>query len=62
MVTIHNLEVRFDVVGENDEKVFAEMFSKYIQQWIRIYEEQRELQYRSTHDQRHGDSMNEDYI
>lgn len=33
MVTIHNLEVRFDVEGEGDEAVFARLFEKHIRRW-----------------------------
>ena len=35
MVTIQNLEVRFDVEGESDEAVFARLFEKYIKVWER---------------------------
>jgi hypothetical protein len=33
MVTIENLEVRFDVEGESDEAVFARLFERHIRQW-----------------------------
>jgi hypothetical protein len=35
MVTIHSLEVRFDVEGEGDEAVFARMFELHIARWQR---------------------------
>jgi hypothetical protein len=35
MVTINNLEVRFDVEGEGDEATFVRLFEKYIKQWAR---------------------------
>jgi hypothetical protein len=39
MVTIQNMEVRFDVEGEGDEQIFARLFKHYIERWAR---EQRE--------------------
>jgi hypothetical protein len=39
MVTIHNLEVQFDVEGEGDDATFARLFEKYIRQWARKQEE-----------------------
>lgn len=33
MITIHNLEVRFEVEGEGDEAVFARMFEKNMRRW-----------------------------
>lgn len=33
MVTIENLEVRFEVEGESDEAVFARMFERCIRHW-----------------------------
>jgi hypothetical protein len=33
MVTIENLEVRFDVEGESDEAVFARLFERHIRRW-----------------------------
>jgi len=38
-VTIHNLEVQFDVVGEGDDATFARLFEKHIKQWDRKKEE-----------------------
>jgi hypothetical protein len=35
MVTIHNLEVRFDVEGEGDEAVFSRLFAKHARAWQR---------------------------
>ena len=32
-VTIHNLDVQFDVEGEGDEKVFEKMFAKCARRW-----------------------------
>jgi hypothetical protein len=33
MVTIQNLEVRFDVEGEGDERVFTRLFAQHIRRW-----------------------------
>jgi hypothetical protein len=41
MVTIHNLEVSFDVEGESDEAVFARLFGKYIKRWSRLEAEMK---------------------
>jgi hypothetical protein len=42
MVTIHNLEVRFEVEDGDDDAVFARLFEKYIRQWNRKQEEMKE--------------------
>ena len=39
MITIHHLDVRFDVEGDGDEAVFARLFEKYIARWSRLHEE-----------------------
>ena len=33
MITIQNLEVRFEVEGEGDESVFARLFQKNMRRW-----------------------------
>ena len=33
MITIHNLEVRFDVEGDDDRQQFARLFNEFIRQW-----------------------------
>ena len=33
MITIQNLEVRFEVEGEGDEVVFARLFQKNMRRW-----------------------------
>lgn len=38
-VTIHNLEVSFQVEGEGDEAVFAKLFEKYVKRWNRLQTE-----------------------
>ena len=40
-VTIHNLEVSFQVEGEGDEAVFAKMFDKYVNRWNRLRTEMK---------------------
>ena len=36
MITIHNLEVRFEVEGEGDEAVFGRLFQKNMRRWQEI--------------------------
>ena len=50
MVTIHNLEVSFDVEGEGDEAVFARLFDKYIKRWSRLEAEMKMRQRRLESD------------
>jgi hypothetical protein len=38
MVSINNLEVRFDVEGEGDDAAFARLFEKYVRQWSSKHE------------------------
>lgn len=33
MVTIHHLEVQFDVAGDGDEAVFARLFEQYMRRY-----------------------------
>lgn len=40
MLTIHNLEVTFDVAGD-DNAVFARMFAAHIQRWSEDREQER---------------------
>jgi hypothetical protein len=42
MVTIRNLEVRFEVDGGEDERTFARLFEKYIARWRRLEAEASE--------------------
>ncbi len=41
MITIHNMEVRFDVEGNDDKARFASMFNELIQKWAAEAEEQK---------------------
>lgn len=36
MITIQNLEVRFEVEGEGDEAVFSRLFEKNMRRWQEI--------------------------
>ncbi|MFD7712528.1 putative phage tail protein [Streptomyces sp. NPDC059785] len=38
-MTIHNLEVRFQVEGD-DGAVFTRLFNKHIQAWSKLYEDE----------------------
>lgn len=40
MLTIHNLEVRFEVEGEGDEAVFARLFERHMRRWQTLTEQQ----------------------
>jgi hypothetical protein len=55
MVTIHNLEVRFDVEGEGDEAVFAKLFEKHIQRWNRVSTEAQKRESRFEAERSLGD-------
>jgi hypothetical protein len=36
MLTIHNLEVRFEVEGDGDDAVFARLFEQHMRRWQSI--------------------------
>jgi len=42
MVSINNLEVRFDVEGDGDDATFARLFEKYVRQWSGRQDEAKE--------------------
>jgi hypothetical protein len=46
MVTIQNLEVEFDVVGESDEAVFARLFEQHMRRHQRSQQAQCERERR----------------
>lgn len=54
-VTIHNLEVRFDVEGEGDEAVFTRLFAEHIRQWKSEEEERKRRECRSNQERALGD-------
>jgi hypothetical protein len=51
MVTIQNMEVRFDVEGEGDEQVFARLFKHHIERWARQQHE-RARREKNAHSER----------
>lgn len=55
MVTISNLEVKFDVEGEGDEATFARLFEKYVGQWNRKQEEAKDRERRGRDERSLGD-------
>lgn len=36
MITIHNLEVRFEVEGSDEEAAFGRLFQRYMSVWSRL--------------------------
>lgn len=40
VVTIHNLEVRFEVQANEEEQVFARLFQRNIEQWSQVQQEE----------------------
>lgn len=50
---IHNLEVRFQVEGD-DGALFSRLFNKHIQAWARLYEEECARAERSDDDRKLG--------
>jgi hypothetical protein len=55
VVTIHHLEIRFDVAAEGDEARFAELFERHIRSWNRLREEAEVRRKRSEGDRSLGD-------
>jgi hypothetical protein len=41
MLTIHDLQVRFDVTGDEDAAVFSRMFAEHIRRWSQAQEMDR---------------------
>jgi hypothetical protein len=41
MMTVHDLQVRFDVAGDEDAAVFGRMFADHIRQWSQAQEQER---------------------
>ncbi len=41
MLTIHDLEVRFDVAGDEDAAVFGRMFADHIRRWSQARDMER---------------------
>ena len=55
MVTVQNLEVRFDVEGEGDDASFARLFEKHIRQWGQRADEAKERERRGARERSVGD-------
>ncbi|MDQ1707803.1 MAG: hypothetical protein QOJ88_1014 [Pyrinomonadaceae bacterium] len=55
MVSINNLDVRFDVEGDGDEATFARLFEKYVRQWHTKQEEASEREHRDREERAVGD-------
>ncbi|GLY05330.1 MULTISPECIES: putative phage tail protein [Actinoplanes] len=53
-VTIHNLEVRFQVDGD-DQAVFRQLFERHIRAWAQAYEQQCAQTDRSRRERAIGD-------
>jgi len=60
MVTIQNLEVRFDVEGDSDETAFVRLFEKYIRQWSRKQQEARARERWASTERSLGDRREEE--
>jgi len=59
-VTIHNLDVQFDVQGEGDEANFAKLFSKYASRWTQEQREAEARQKRSNCERALGDRQHQE--
>ena len=55
MVTIQNLEVRFDVEGDGDAEVFTRMFNAHIRRWQHQDHERRTRDHQSAAERSLGD-------
>lgn len=55
MVTIENLEVKFDVEGEGDEAVFAKLFEQHMRRYSRMEQSLRDRERRIEAECRLGD-------
>jgi hypothetical protein len=53
-LTIHHLEVRFTVEG-NDNQVFTELFQRHIRAWNRAYQQECERRSRGLAERGYGD-------
>ncbi len=54
MITIHNLEIRFDVEGDDDRETFARLFNEFITRWSAGFEEQQQREMDLTRERRLG--------
>ncbi|CAL9604326.1 putative phage tail protein [Streptomyces thermolilacinus] len=53
-VTIHHLEVRFQVDGD-DGAVFTRLFNQHIRAWAKLYEDAHDRARRTEAERRFGD-------
>jgi hypothetical protein len=60
MVTIHNLDVRFDVEGEGDDAVFARLFERHMKVYRRLEHEQEQRQRLADQERTLGDRLCEE--
>ena len=58
MVTIQNMEVRFDVEGERDDVAFARLFELHIRRWSRDLKEAQARERQSEQDRQLGPRRN----
>lgn len=56
MLTIHNLEVQFDVEGEGDDAVFARLFEQHMRRYTQAEQTRRERERRLRQDCQLGDT------
>lgn len=61
MLTIHSLEVRFDVAKGSDEEVFARLFERHIAVWQRRATESERRRRLSEADRRFTDQDREQF-
>jgi hypothetical protein len=55
MLTIHDLEVHFDVAGDDDAAVFGRMFADHIRRWSQAQEMARCRRREVEHERSLGD-------
>jgi hypothetical protein len=55
------MEVRFDVEGDSDEKVFARLFSRYIARWAQQQHQQACRDKNARHERALGDGGGSDH-
>jgi hypothetical protein len=55
MVTIHHLDVRFEVEGDEDRQQFASLFKEFIGRWSAEYEREKARERESISERRLGD-------
>lgn len=55
MVTIQNVDVHFEVEGDDDEVVFARLFEKHMRTWRRLETEQQQRRRAADRERELGD-------